>query len=146
MEGSFKRETTFEKRVDICRRIKGKYPNRIPIIIEIANGSNLNLTRSRFLAPEQISIGGFLNEIRKQTNVQKEEAIFIFCGSGNNVLVPTTHNLNSIYEKYRDEDGFLYLTIALENTFGVWGTIGDRILLRTLNMTSFLNRKAKLNF
>jgi GABA(A) receptor-associated protein len=124
MQGVFKNETPFEKRYELCSRIRTQYPDRIPIIVEVARSNNqLKLNRKKFLAPSDISVGGFLGEIRKQACLRPEEAIFIFCGSGGGVLVPTGDNMADIYEKYKDDDGFLYIIVALENTFGALQTI-----------------------
>ena len=117
MQGRFKSETSFEKRHELCSRIRAKYEDRVPIIIEVTRDSQLTLNREKFLVPGDISVGGLLSEIRKQASVRPEEAIFIFCGGGG-VLVPTSETVSHIYEKYKDEDGFLYMVVALENTFG----------------------------
>lgn len=117
MQATFKKENEFEKRAELCRRIKKQYPTRVPVIVEVAPKSNLKMNRKKFLAPQDISVGGLLNEIRRQSSLKPAEAIFLFCGSGG-VLVPTPHKLSQVYEKYKDEDGFLYITVAMENTFG----------------------------
>lgn len=123
MQGTFKSETSFEKRHELCSRIQAQYNDRVPIIVEVARSNNqLTLNSKKFLVPCVISVGGFLGEIRKQANVSPEEAIFIFCGNGG-VLVPTSNTMEEIYEKYKDEDGFLYITVALENTFGALQTV-----------------------
>ena len=124
MQSAFKNETSFEKRAELCNRIRSQYNDRVPIIVEVAPGNNqLKLSRKKFLAPKDISVGGFLNEIRKQSHISPEEAIFIFCGSGGGVLVPTNNTISQVYDTYKDEDGFLYITAALENTFGSLHTI-----------------------
>ena len=124
MQGTFKSETSFEKRQELCNRIKSQYRDRVPIIVETAPSNNkLTLKRKKFLAPRDISVGAFLGEIRKQASVNPEEAIFIFCGGNGGVLVPTSNNIAQVYEDYQDEDGFLYMTAALENTFGALYTV-----------------------
>ncbi len=44
-----------------------------------------------------------------------EQAIFLFV---NDTLPPTAALMSQIYEKNKDEDGFLYVTYSGENTFG----------------------------
>ena len=119
MQGTFKSEASFEKRYELSSRIRTQYTDRVPIIVEVARSNNkMTLNRSKFLVPKDISVGAFLGEIRKQASIRPEEAIFIFCGSSNGILVPTSSNISEVYDKYKDEDGFLYITVALENTFG----------------------------
>ena len=119
----FKRETSFEKRSELCKRIREKYTDRIPIIVEVDPNSKIVLQRKKFLVPHVITMGGFLREIRNQTSIQSNEAIFLFCGNG--VLVPTGSGISEVYEKYKDRDGFLYITVATENTFGVWSALNN---------------------
>ena len=45
-----------------------------------------------------------------------EQAIFLFVASG--TLPPSVAALQAVYDKYKDEDGFLYMTYSGENTFG----------------------------
>lgn len=118
MQGTFKNETSYEKRVELCKRINSQYSNRIPVIVEVAPKNEIKLDKTKYLVPGDIAVGRFLTEIRSKADVKPEEAIFIFCGDRSNILVPTSHTLDQLYANYRDDDGFMYLTIALENTFG----------------------------
>jgi GABA(A) receptor-associated protein len=45
-----------------------------------------------------------------------KQAIFIFVGNG--ILVPIGNTIEFIYEQYKSDDNFLYLTYCTENTFG----------------------------
>ena len=124
MQGTFKTDNKFEKRVELCRRISKQYPTRVPVIVELAPKTKLKLNRTKFLAPQNISVGGLLNEIRRQSSLQPAQAIFLFCGS-TGTLVPTSQTLLQVREKFKDEDGFLYFTVAMENTFGAFQSIED---------------------
>jgi GABA(A) receptor-associated protein len=117
MQGSFKAEHSFEKRVELCSRLRKEYTDRIPIILESNKNSGIIITRKKFLAPHNVTMTSFLMEIRKQIKVDQTEAIFLFCGSSG-MLAPTTSLMSQVYEKYRDADGFLYIVVALENSFG----------------------------
>lgn len=129
---SFKSEHKFEKRVELCTRLRSQYPDRIPVIIEPSDKKSIELNRKKYLTPVDISIGAFLHEIRKQAKVKAEEAIFLFFGNG--VLAPTAFTMSQAYEKYKDEDGFLYITVALENTFGE--SVYDYVMTRILESSS----------
>ncbi|KAJ3305284.1 ubiquitin-like protein atg8 [Kappamyces sp. JEL0829] len=91
----FKDEHPFEKRKQEADRIRQKYPDRIPCIVEKA---------------EKV--------IRKRIKLSPEKAIFIFV---NNVLPPSSSILNQVYAEHKDEDGFLYIIYSSENTFGEQG-------------------------
>merc|ERR1711879_1120318 len=97
-------------------RIRKKYPDRIPVICEKANGSDIaDIDKKKYLVPCDLSVGQFVYVIRKRIKLAPEKAIFIFVGD---VLPSTAALMSQIYEDHKDEDGFLYVTYSGENTFG----------------------------
>ena len=105
-----------EKRASEAARIRGKYGDRVPVIVERAEKSDIpTLDKKKYLVPADLTVGQFVYVIRKRIKLNAEKAIFIFV---NNVLPPTAALMNAIYEEHKDEDGFLYVTYSGENTFG----------------------------
>jgi len=114
----FKVDHPLEKRREVADRIKSKYPDRIPVIVEKAPKSDApDIDKKKYLVPGDITVGKFVYEIRKHMKLSPEKAIFLFV---NNTLPPTAALMSSIYERNRDEDGFLYITYSGENTFGAF--------------------------
>ena len=74
-----------------------------------------NIDKHKYLVPNDISVGQFVYIIRKRVKLTPEKAIFIFI---NDVLPPTSTLMGDIYNEHKNEDGFLYITYAGENTFG----------------------------
>jgi len=113
----FKKAHSLEKRQEESSRIMEKYDNRVPLIVGKDKQSDLkDIEKSKFLAPHDLTLGQFLYVIRKRINVDATVALFIFVNE--NVLVNTGETLINIYEKHKDDDGFLYLTYCSENVFG----------------------------
>mmetsp|Transcript_11540 Transcript_11540/g.29355 ORF Transcript_11540/g.29355 Transcript_11540/m.29355 type:complete len:120 (+) Transcript_11540:204-563(+) len=119
MKGSkstFKSEHPLEKRQAESLRIREKYPDRIPVIVEKAGRSDIpDIDKKKYLVPGDLTAGQFVYVIRKRIKLSPEKAIFIFV---NNILPPTAALMSSIYEEHKDEDGFLYIVYSGENTFG----------------------------
>eukprot|EP01134_Creolimax_fragrantissima_P000715 CFRG0715T1 len=114
---SFKEVNSFEKRKMEAQKIRCKYPDRVPVIVERAGKSDIEeIDKKKFLVPMDLTVGQFVYVIRKRIKLSPEKAIFIFV---NNVLPPTSSALATIYEEHKDEDGFLYVTYSGENTFGL---------------------------
>ncbi|TVU38956.1 hypothetical protein EJB05_12353 [Eragrostis curvula] len=124
----FKMEHPLEKRQDESARIREKYPDRIPVIVEKAGKSDLlfacfdyvscnfnSFWLCRYLVPADLTVGQFVYVVRKRIKLSPEKAIFIFVKS---TLPPTASLMSAIYEENKDEDGFLYMTYSGENTFG----------------------------
>uniref|UniRef100_K3W768 Autophagy-related protein n=1 Tax=Globisporangium ultimum (strain ATCC 200006 / CBS 805.95 / DAOM BR144) TaxID=431595 RepID=K3W768_GLOUD len=104
------------KRQVEAQRIRSKYPDRIPVICEKADRSDIpDIDKKKYLVPADLTVGQFVYVIRKRIKLSPEKAIFIFI---NNVLPPTAALMSNIYEEQKDVDGFLYITYSGENTFG----------------------------
>ena len=104
-----------------CSRIRAKYPDRIPVIAERSPSCKDSaipvLKRSRFLVPSDLTIGQFIYVIRKRMELAAEKGLFIMIGS----TMPATSMLMSqaYLEQADPEDGFLYISVTGENTFGM---------------------------
>lgn len=108
--------TPFDKRYQESQRILLKYPNRVPIIVEISEHTQLpELDKHKFLAPADLTMGQFVYIIRKRIKLKPEQSIFLFI---NNQLPCTNSLLSQIYKEYKDTDGFLKCIISGESTFG----------------------------
>ncbi|KAG6506090.1 hypothetical protein ZIOFF_031405 [Zingiber officinale] len=105
-----------ERRQAEAARIREKYPDRIPVIVEKAERSDIpDIDKKKYLVPADLTVGQFVYVVRKRIKLSAEKAIFIFV---KNSLPPTAAMMSAIYEENKDEDGFLYMTYSGENTFG----------------------------
>ncbi|CAN6894311.1 unnamed protein product [Brassica oleracea var. botrytis] len=115
-KSTFKQEHDLEKRSAEAARIREKYPDRIPVIVEKAEKSDIpTIDKKKYLVPADLTVGQFVYVIRKRIKLSAEKAIFIFV---DNVLPPTGALMSAVYEEKKEEDGFLYVTYSGENTFG----------------------------
>jgi GABA(A) receptor-associated protein len=118
MNLSFKNEFTFQQRFTESTRVLTKYPERIPIVCEPS--SNVSdkcplIDKKKYLVPRDLTMGQFLYVIRKRLNLAPEKALFLFV---NNNILSTTNLMGHVYRRYRDNDKYLYISYAEENTFG----------------------------
>jgi len=105
----------FEKRLEECVRIRKKYPDRIPIIIQRGSTKIQDLDKHKYLVPAAMSVGEFFITIRKRLLLKSDQAIYIFI---NNTLPKQTDLLSAVYKDHKDKDGFLYMKYDIESTFG----------------------------
>ena len=114
---SFREKYDLEKRVDESKRVLEKYPDRIPIIVERSKKCNdiKDIDKNKFLVPKDLTCGQLYYIIRKRLSIGEEQALFFFC---NNLLHNNSIIIQSIYDKYKNKDGFLYFVYSAENTFG----------------------------
>jgi GABA(A) receptor-associated protein len=105
-----------EKRKEETNRIMIKYPDKIPIICNRGyNKETPLLPRNKFLVPYDLTIGQFMYVIRKHMKLEAEKALYFSIGN----RIPLNNSLiSNIYKEHKSEDGFLYITYSIENTFG----------------------------
>ena len=100
----FQTRHSFAMRKAEADRIKERYPARIPVIVERASRAAdiPQISKSKFLAPQDMSVGQFIYIIRKSISLPPEKALFLFCGQ----TLPTTATLmRQLYAENGDEDG-----------------------------------------
>ncbi|KAM7277117.1 hypothetical protein ACFE04_018983 [Oxalis oulophora] len=113
---SFKDEFTFEKRVEESREILAKYADRVPVIVDKFHRSDLpDMEKKKFLVPRDMSIGQFIHILSNRLRLTPGKALFVFV---QNTLPQTATLMDSVYESYKDEDGFVYMCYSTEKTFG----------------------------
>jgi GABA(A) receptor-associated protein len=99
------------KRKDEVKRIKTKFPDRIPIFTYKGKLDKApDLDKHKFLVPPEMTWGQFVYVVRKRIKLDPEQAL---------ILPPTTMLLAEAYKLYSDDyDEMLYIKYTLENTFG----------------------------
>ncbi|RXH80060.1 hypothetical protein DVH24_041207 [Malus domestica] len=126
---SFKQEFSFDERVEESKHIISKYPDRVPVILERYSRTDLPemekkkritsnpcfLVSSRFLVPRDMSVGQFIHILSSRLHLTPGKALFVFV---KNTLPQTASRMDSIYETYKEDDGFLYMCYSSEKTFG----------------------------
>lgn len=112
----FKDKYTFEKRSGESIRVRNKYPNYFPVIVQRFGTGIPDIDKHKYLVPNNLTIGQFIYIIRNRIKLSSEKALFVFI---NNTIPPTGDLISTIYDKYKDEDGFLYMFISGENVFGI---------------------------
>lgn len=113
----FQQEHTLEKRKSEAERIRRKYPDRIPVIVEkIAKSKVADIDKKKYLVPSDLTIGQFMYVIRKRIQLKSQESIYVMLED--NSIPPTAQLMSQTYKEHKNEDGFLYISYMGENTFG----------------------------
>jgi len=110
----FKMLDITKRRMESARLLK-KFPDRVPVLVKPGNKNTPEIDKNKYLVPSDMTIGEFINIIRKRVKLDSAKALFVFV---NNVLPPTSISMKSLYEQQAESDGFLYLAYSVENTFG----------------------------
>jgi GABA(A) receptor-associated protein len=112
----YQEKISFNLRSEESERIRRKFPDRIPVIIEKYNYSKIEeIDKTKYLVPNDLTLAQLVYVIRKRIKMAPEKALFFFI---NDDIPTSTEIMSSVYNKYKHEDGFLYIHFAEENTFG----------------------------
>ncbi|KAL6190767.1 hypothetical protein ACLB2K_037161 [Fragaria x ananassa] len=113
---SFKQEFSFDERLEESKNIIGKYPDRVPVIIERYSRTDLpEMEKKKYLVPRDMSVGQFIHILSSRLQLTPGKALFVFV---KNTLPQTASHMDSIFETYKEDDGFLYMCYSSEKTFG----------------------------
>uniref|UniRef100_A0AAY4EG14 Uncharacterized protein n=1 Tax=Denticeps clupeoides TaxID=299321 RepID=A0AAY4EG14_9TELE len=94
MKFVYKEEHPFEKRRSEGEKIRKKYPDRVPVIVEKAPKARIgDLDKKKYLVPSDLTVGQFYFLIRKRIHLRAEDALFFFV---NNVIPPTSATMGRV--------------------------------------------------
>jgi len=117
---NFKDSYTLEQRTTESKKIMNKHPFMFPVILSVSNDSLFrsidlpNPDKFKYLVPN-ISMSQFIFVVRRKLRLKEHVAIYFMI---KNVVPLGSELISTIYEKYKDEDGFLYITVTPESFFG----------------------------
>ncbi|CAH8581084.1 unnamed protein product [Schistosoma guineensis] len=116
MNFKFKETHTFEQRQQDSSKIKAKYPNRVPVVVERHRHSQIpDIDKHKFLVPDDVTVAQFMWIIRKRIDISSEKALFLFVEKN---MPQTSATIGQLYHNFHDDDGFLYISYSGENSFG----------------------------
>ncbi|TTV42334.1 Gamma-aminobutyric acid receptor-associated protein [Bagarius yarrelli] len=79
MKFVYKEEHPFERRRSEGEKIRKKYPDRVPVIVEKAPKARIgDLDKKKYLVPSDLTVGQFYFLIRKRIHLRAEDALFFF--------------------------------------------------------------------
>ena len=110
-------EMTFDERLADSNKIIEKHPNRVCVYIKKSDTALTipNIDKNKFLVPDDITIAQFIYIIRKRIRIAQNEALFFYI---NNSLMSGNITMKTINNKYKNDDGFVYIRYTGENCFG----------------------------
>lgn len=109
-----------------AKKIRDKYPDRVPIICERSPYCTglPEISKKKFIVAGTMLCGEFKYMIHKlivqatpggEGSMKADQTIYIFC---NGMAPKASTPMSELYDKMHGGDGFLYITYGAENTLG----------------------------
>jgi len=125
---SYKNSVSLKVRKEATKNILDKYPDKCPIYLTFDNkivlkprsGTNFN----KYIINNSLTVGQYLSILKKKIEMGENIGLTLFINIyKNDKLVNTTlpilsTSIENVYANFKDEDGFLYMNLIAENTFG----------------------------
>ena len=121
MSNLFRDQYTFEDRKNETQDVfKKSNNNKIPIILikDPKKSGMFTIKDFKLLAPAHKTLSYLTRRIMEIAKLEASESLFLFPESDPSVLLSPGFMISQIYDKFKHEDGYLYLIYTTENTFG----------------------------
>lgn len=87
-----------------------------PYPLGINKDSQKEYMKTKYIVSQDKSFGEFMSGFRKGITVNSDKGLFFSSCSG--IMLVPNQLMSQIYQRFKDEDGFLYIIYTCENTFG----------------------------
>ncbi|XP_026880478.1 microtubule-associated proteins 1A/1B light chain 3C [Electrophorus electricus] len=115
----FKQRKSFALRKQEVAGIRTKFPTKVPVIIERYHREKYlpPLDKTKFLVPQELTMTQFVTIIRNRMTLMPSQAFYLLID--NTGIASMSLTLAQVYSDHKDEDGFLYMTYASQEMFGL---------------------------
>ena len=94
-------------------KLLGKYPDRVPVMVQSKVDAETQVLK--YMVPRDRTIAQMIVQLRKHIKMTPKQAIYLFI---NNTLPPNSATVGEIWEQHRNSENVLQIVYALETTFG----------------------------
>lgn len=107
--------TPLVDRMRESRRIREKYRDRIPVLIDIDRRLQDRMKKFKYLVPMEHTLATFFQYVKSKVIINPIDALYV---TANDAMPPLSYRLDRLYQEFPRVDGFMLLKFRLETSFG----------------------------
>lgn len=89
---------------------------KIPVVVK---SKTVSFKKEMYLCPASMTCGTFMAHVRKHARaLTAAEAMYLLVGTHQHIQVPLHESIGSLDKTYAADDGYLYVHVEKEETFG----------------------------
>ena len=105
----YKASIPLETRRQSCDQVLKSHPGFIPMVVLKSKGSKFRWQSQKFILPGDMPIGTVLYALRKSLRMGKTQGLYLFLDE---MLPHLDARVGDLHQRFKAEDGFLYLVAA----------------------------------
>merc|ERR1712183_791179 len=119
MEASYKSEKTFEERIKNASKYLAKYPDKVPIILYSMEQEQKEklIKQEKYLISGKHNIFVLVKQILTKSCLPADQTLYLYVKHGE-VMLQNQDQIDTVYNKYKDKDKFLYISYSTIPTLG----------------------------
>ena len=99
-----------------ARTVMSKYQGKLPLILLPDKRCDLNLPSAQYLVAGGMTVGNFIYALRRSLNLPQSKGLYLFLSD---ILPMLNSKMSELYQRFADEDGFLYFVFSDQEDKGV---------------------------
>lgn len=121
---TFRQKIEYETRKIESQSILDRHIDSRPVIVQ---SRGIEIPRHKYMVPASMPASQFILFLRKKITIKDSDALFTYVeipgsedetGVGSVSLIPNSMDMCAVYATYKHSDGFLYVYVERETTFG----------------------------
>lgn len=113
----FKLLHTFETRCSKVSQLKLQYPSKCFIILSTKE-SDIEINIFKFICQKDVTVSQFVNNLLEKNIIKGDSLDALYIATDKNVILSPAMKLYTVEQRYKDDDGFIYLCLYKESSFG----------------------------
>lgn len=107
-----------EERIKLSQSLREDFPKSIPTIVQRSDTetSLQQIDKRHFLVPQDMTLGNLVGIIAARLGIYSNNSLWMY--ASRYPLTNRSETMTEIYNRFRETDGFLYLTYKGQESFG----------------------------